>query len=73
MKYGTLKIWTFIEIPTQLSEGAFRTVRRTLHIAHGLTHEDAQEHTQAFKQANGQWLEPRGVFAYWQPNQVEIG
>jgi hypothetical protein len=71
--YGTLKIWTLLEAPTQLSDDAFQSVKRTLHIAHGLTHDEAQEHTQAFKRANCSWIEPRGVFACWQPNQVEIG
>jgi len=69
--YGTLKISTLVEAPTQMSDEPFQTIRRTLHIAHGLTHEEAQEHTRAFKRANP-WIEPRGLFACWHPNQVEI-
>jgi hypothetical protein len=71
--YGTLKIWTLVDTPTQLSDDAFRTVKRTLHIAHGLTYEEAQEHTQAFKSANRVWIEPRGIFACWQPNRIDLG
>jgi hypothetical protein len=61
--YGTLKIWTLIEAPTHLDNEVFRTTKRNLHTAHGLTQEEAQDQTDGFKRANP-WLESRAIFAY---------